>query len=267
MHAQIDSPCIRIGAAVNSDTVLAQNLGASPDLRHTPPLLEARGAANASTAIRSILERAGSGVVVIPHQDVYLPRGFLDRLSGIVERLSATAPDWAVLGVVGVDTSGIIRGRTWSSGLGREVGVPNLEPVESVSLDEVTLIVRADAAEFVDADLPGFHLYGTDIVLSARRAGRPSFVVDLPVVHNSVRVRQLDAGYRAAYSYMARKWRDHLPLRTCVVPIERAPWRLLRYRLRLAWREWRRKDAPARDPDPAAIARRLGYERVEGVAS
>jgi len=53
------------------------------------------------------------------------------------------------------------------------------------SLDEVVLILRTDAGIGFDPDIPSFHLYGTDVVQSAKLARRTSYVVDLPVIHHS----------------------------------------------------------------------------------
>jgi hypothetical protein len=256
-----EQPCVCVGVAVNSDQVLNQNLLASPDLRGGMiKVIEARNAASATVAIRSVIERADSPVVIMAHQDVYLPAGFIARLRAALERVERLAPNWAVLGIIGVDAAGRIRGRTWSTGLKREVGTREAEPVAVVSLDEVLLVLRKDAIGCVDTDLTGFHLYGTDLVRSAMRAGRPSFVVDLPVVHNSVRVRGLDGTYERGFVYMSKKWRSELPLPTCVLPITSTRIGLWRYRLRLRLREWKRRDQAVRDPDPASIARRLGYE-------
>ena len=82
-----------------------------------------------------------------------------------------------------------------------------------------------------DPDLPAFHLYATDIILQAAARGLRSYAIDAPVVHNSRRNPQpLDRGYRDAYRYMRRKWRDRLPLRTCVVDVTRSGWPM--------WRQW-----------------------------
>lgn len=55
-------------------------------------------------------------------------------------------------------------GLVWSNGLGREVrGVCEM-PAQAISFDEVVLILRKDSGIRFDEQLPGFHLYGTDIV-------------------------------------------------------------------------------------------------------
>lgn len=55
-------------------------------------------------------------------------------------------------------------------------------PVQS--LDEHLLVLRAGSPKF-DANLPGFDLYGTDIVLSARQAGMKSYLLNTNVKHKT----------------------------------------------------------------------------------
>jgi hypothetical protein len=129
-------------------------------------------------------------------------------------------------------------------------------------MDEVVIILDGRSGLRFDDDLPGFHLYGTDICLRAADAGLGAFAIHAPVVHNSRPNAQVfDRHYVAAYRYMQRRWRARLPLQTCVVPVTRTGWPLFRGWLR---REVRRRTgkgpAGARRDRPQELARQLNYE-------
>jgi len=252
---------ITLAAAVNDDAVLNQNLLASPLARaEGVELLLQRSFPSASRAYNDALDRATRDVIVFAHQDVYLPDGWERRLADAIDRL-ASAP-WAVLGVFGVDEPGARRGRCWSTGLGRDLDMRVAQPTPAISLDELLIVVRKSSGVRFDERLPGFHFYGTDIALRARREGLGVFIIDAPVVHNSVPVTSLGGSYAVGYHAMRRLWAERLPLGTCVVPVTRFGVPFARTRLRYALRALRHgaDRGTARDPDPASIARRLGYE-------
>lgn len=258
------SVLLTIVAAVNDDAVLTQNLLASPVVREGgAEVILQRGFSSAARAYNDALDRASHDVVVLPHQDVYLPRGWEDRLA---QAIDAIGPEnWGVLGVFGVDEGGERRGRCWSTGLGKDLDFRVHAPTPAVSFDELVLIVRKSSGVRFDERVPGFHFYGTDVTLRARAAGVGTFIIDAPVIHNSVPVRSLGGSYAVGYRAMRRLWKDHLPLRTCVVPLTRLGVPFWRARWRYAMKALRHGAArgDARHPDPAALARDLGYERAE----
>jgi hypothetical protein len=255
-----------IVCAVNRDDVLTANLLRSPDvLRGNARVIENRGHASAGAAYNAGLGRAGdAGVVAFIHQDVYLPAGWVGRVTATL----ATLEDkWAVAGVWGVRYDGQFAGRVWCSGGGQEhVGLPGTNEV--ASLDEIVLILNTRHGLRFDPKLPGYHLYATDLIMQAQQRGLKTVCIDAAVVHNSRRNPQpLDRAYRRAYRYMQRKWANQLPLRTCVVDVTRSGWPMYRQwaRNRVAQLRGRVKAAPPA-PDSAAIARRLGYEQVVGMS-
>ena len=99
----------------------------------------------------------------------------------------------------------------------------------------------------------------------ALASGKGAYVVDAPVVHNSVPTPGLRGGYMRAYDYMRRKWRDRLPITTPVTRITRLGWYLRlqdmrRFSLKPKRTKQIRLAARRPRPDPREIARKMGYE-------
>lgn len=252
--------------AVNDTSVLEANLAASPVLQADPTrLVTLRNQISASIAYNTGLDQTAARICVFAHQDVYLPRGWDDRLADIVARLDQQDPTWAVAGLFGVDCTGAHVGRVWSTGLGREIGAPFGEPVPAQSLDELVIVLNRDSGLRFDPGLPSFHLYATDIVQIAMSARKGAYVVDLPVVHNSVATPGLRGGYMQAYDAMRQKWRARLPIITPVTHITRSGWYvriqdLRMFRLNTKRKKRLRLAAALPRPNAQAIARELGYE-------
>jgi len=255
------SPSLAVAAAVNNDEVLKANLAASPLFQDAAiPLIVERGYRSASEAYNHALDHSDAEIVIFAHQDVYLPRGWEAKLLCAVRTLEREDKKWAVLGVVGMGLDGAVVGRSWSSGLQSEIDRRVSDPTPVQSLDELVLVLRRGSGVRFDAGLPGFHLYGTDIVQSALVAGFGAYVFDGPVVHNSVPVLGLDAHYRQAYRTMQEKWRSRLPVCTTVTPVTRWGWAMLRQAARLRWAALRAAKPRRRHERPEALARDLGYD-------
>ena len=253
-------------AAVNDETLLRANLAASPALVEHPERLTAlRGQASASAAYNAGLKATTARICVFAHQDVYLPLGWDKVLADHVARLDRLDPEWAVAGLFGVDRAGAHAGRVWSTGLSREIGVPFDEPIPVQSLDELVIVLNRDSGLRFDPTLPSFHLYATDIVQIAVAAGKGAYVVDAPVVHNSVATPSLRGGYMQAYDVMRKKWRARLPILTPVTCITRSGWYVRIQDLRMFRLNPKRKKrlclaASLPRPDARKIAQALGYE-------
>ena len=255
---------IELAAAVNDTAVLAQCLASSPDVVSGALRLRAyEGFVTAGAAYNQALADSTADFVVFAHQDVYLPKGFTARLRHRAAELDQLDPDWAIAGPVGMDRAGCFHGQAWSSGLGRvTIGKTN-GPVAIETLDELLLVLRRDCGVSFDPDLPGFHLYATDIVQTAKLRGAKSYVVDLPVVHHSRPIVALDRSYRRCYRYMQKKWRLALPIQNLVCSVHRSfiPLLIRDARIRINARGRATRKPPS--GDPAAIARSLGWEAGE----
>jgi hypothetical protein len=249
-------------ACVNDDEMMRTTLQRSELARREDvSVVRQEGYASASRAYNEALESIDADIAVLVHQDVYLPRSWEQQLGAALEE----APDAAVLGVFGIDASRACHGRVWSQGLGGELDfrVGGTVPVESI--DELVIVLRTSSGLRFDDELPGYHLYATDIAQRAISRGLGVVVFDGPVVHNSSPVRTLDDSYTRAYHHMQRSWADRLPIQTCIMPLVEGDSELERWHERNSRRQWERRLRGFLRPhrrlkDPRAKARALEYE-------
>lgn len=254
-----------LAAAVNNAQVLTNCLMRSPDVASGALTLRTyEGFRSGASAYNAALDAADAEVLILAHQDVYLPAGFLAGALAQICLLDAMDPDWALAGVAGLDASGCFQGRTWSSGLASLLGSRPEQPLAVETLDEMLLFVRLGSGLRFDEGLPGFHLYAADAIQIAKAAGQRSYVVDTPAIHHSRAVVALDHGYKAAYRYLQRKWRAELPIPNLVCPITRFPLTLWLRDARLRRKHRGKPRPPEPQDDPSLIAIRLGFEQSPG---
>ncbi|MCK5603215.1 hypothetical protein KAR91_15135 [Candidatus Pacearchaeota archaeon] len=249
-------------AAVNDRSVLEKNLKSSHMVKTMGVRLwEERGHSSASKAYISGLKKCQADVVVFAHQDVYFPQNWEKLLALAIKTVNYTNPNWAVLGVFGVEKRGAFRGRVWSSGLAKELNYPLKQPVPTVSIDELVIILNRKSGIEFDPHLPAFHLYGTDIVQTALLNNKGAYIFNGPVMHNSNPVITLDPSYEEAYKYMVKKWKNMLPLPTCIVPLTKTCWPLYLSRFKNFKKKLLgQKPAGKRLENPISISKKLGYE-------
>lgn len=258
-------PSFAVVAAVNDDECLANNLAASPILSEgSVPLIIKHRYKSATLAYNEGLDSANADIVIFAHQDIYLPQGWEKKLLSAIHSLELRGETWGVLGVIGADKAGNLVGGAWSNGLQLKIESKFTSPTPVRSLDEIVLILRKNSGLCFDGNLPGFHLFGTDIVLTAIKSGLGAYVFDGPVVHNSLRVKKLGLSYCAAYRYMQHKWIEELPVFTLILPITRSSWPLLRNwcKEREKWvlRQFKPMPHEVRHEAPSLLAKNLGYE-------
>ena len=217
-----------IACASHAPAILSANLGRSP-LLATRSLHIESNAPSAAIAYNRALDATTAPVVVFAHHDVYLPSGWETLLAA---RLAELPDDWAVFGSFGIGMDGAHIGPVWSSSLGMIVGRVPMAPMPVQSLDELLIVLRRDSGLRFDEGLPGWHMYGTDIVQSARAAGQGAYAGALPCIHNDRYHGALGDDFDAAYRFMQRKWAAALPLRTPITKISRSGLHLMRDRWR-----------------------------------
>jgi hypothetical protein len=254
-------PDFVIAAACNAQAILDNNLARSPVLAEgLAPLLTEFGAPSASVAYNRLLDRADAPVVVLAHQDVYLPRGWQVVLAARLAEVAARDPDWALFGAFGVGLDDSHIGPVWSSSLGAIVGQVPIEPMPVQSYDELLIVVNKAAGPRFDEALPGWHLYGTDIVTSARAAGKGAWAGALPCIHNDRYHPAIGPDFAECYRHLQRKWADRLPLRSPITKISRSGLHLKRdmwhARSSAGFREGM---AVGTDTAPEVFARRCGW--------
>lgn len=149
---------------------------------------------DAFQGIRRFLSLARGTYVILCHQDIRLVADDIEILCARLAALDALDADWALAGNAGAmaDGSLVIR-----------ISDPHGEdqrrgafPARVVSLDENFVIIRRDALVSVSAAGSGFHLYGTDMCLQARCAGRSAWVIDFHLRHLSA--GKVDASFHQA---------------------------------------------------------------------
>lgn len=220
------------------------------------------GAGSAAEAYNRGLDATTAPIVIFAHQDVYFPPDWEARLADVIDRLQAADPDWALVAPFGISeaTGGYI-GQVWSSSLGGVIGYGVDGPTLAQSFDELTIVMRRGAGLRFDEKLPNFHLYGTDIVQTARSAGLGAYVAMLPLVHNDSYHDQLRSDFTEAYRYMRRKWSKRLPIQTPVIRVTRHGVNLKVDQLRW-WRSNRKRRGMSvtTDVDPKMYSVQCGWE-------
>jgi hypothetical protein len=210
-----------IAVSVNDEEVLQGNLLLSPGLLNggRNQLVVRRRFPSASLAYNSAIEEAAHDIVIFVHQDVYLPETWFTNLKRCVALLAETGVSWGVLGCFGSrkGTEGGL-GRVYTTGLGWH-GRPLTGPEPVETLDEIVLVVRKSSGLRFDPHLPHFHLYGTDICMTAKERGLASYAFQGLCVHNTNQLLRLPSEFYTCYRHIRRKWSRFLPIRTSCIKI------------------------------------------------
>ncbi|TYO88750.1 hypothetical protein [Oceanicella actignis] len=262
--AAAKAPRLGVVTACNDRATLERNLMRSPMLAAGDvPVEIVEGAPSAAVAYNRGMDApamAEVDLVIFAHQDVFLPQGWDALLRLRAAQTAARDPDWAMLGCYGVAMDVMGRGPVWSSSIGAIVGRPPPEPEPVQSYDEMLMVMRRGCGLRFDESLPGFHMYGTDIVQEAAARGLRCYAAALPAIHNDGFHPNLGPDFAAAYHHVRRKWRARLPLWTPVTKV--SPWGLaLRRSVRANLRTIEARRAMAQPPerDPLFYAELCGW--------
>ena len=224
-----------VACASNSDTILHANLAQSPLFAQGIPLHLERGAPSAAIAYNRALDANSAEIMVFAHHDVYLPNGWETLLAARLAEVQAADPNWALFGAFGVGLDAAHIGPVWSSSIGMIVGRVPMQPTQVQSFDELLIVMRRSANLRFDENAPGWHMYGTDIVQTARARGLHAYAGALPTIHNDRYHDHLREDFVQSYSAMRHKWRDKLPLRTPIIKISKSGLHLYKNR----WQDYR----------------------------
>ena len=261
---------VYVCARTSIDTpILERDLSRSPAIANKDVALTVLwNQKSAAIAFGTAIENATADFLVFTHCDVYFPEGWFERLAWEVDRLMQADPNWAVAGFSGITASGALVGRVWDCSLDpwtRGIfGKALVGAVPIVSADELAIVVNRNAGITFDPKLPEFHLYATDIILAAERAGKRSYAFDMPLIHNAKAQLYVGRDYRNSYRYMIEKWRDRLPVPTTCGPLTSTPFAIARRHLRMRYKAIFRQStfSTHRIPDPSAKSRELGLDQL-----
>lgn len=250
-------------STVNDTEILSANLLASPFLlkKHDCQVVTLANFSSAASAYNEGISRAENDLMVFAHQDVFFPASWLAQLGSALDYLERVDPNWGVIGCWGVTRTGETWGHLYSTGQG-VIGKPFERPVEVQTLDELVLILRKPSGLKFDEKLPHFHLYGTDLCLSAAKRGLKCYAISAFCIHNTEQIFTLPGEFYDCYKYIKRVWRDRLPIHTSCIKIsdlDTEIWlrRLKELPLRVLSRQQKRAH---RQINPAAILARLQAE-------
>ena len=166
------------------------------------PVDNASNERSAAAALNLGWSRARAPIVVLCHQDVVFPPGWVERLLAQLEAVRRGSGErWAVAGVFGRksrDFLGHIDDRYGTRRLGEL-------PARVEVLDECCLVVRRDLPLRFDEALGGYHLYGVDLCLQGLEAGLDNWALDSCVKHLGDGTK--NESYYALRGALERKWR------------------------------------------------------------
>jgi hypothetical protein len=213
--------------AVNNIEILQKNLLLSPELLkdHKHQVIIKQNYSSASLAYNNAIDEAENEIIIFIHQDVYLPETWFPDLSLCLSFLEERQMNWGVLGCFGSrkGTHGSAYGglgRVYANGIGFH-GMELTEPKPVDTLDEIILIIRKSSGLRFDPSLPHFHLYGTDICMSAKDKGMTNFAFQGFCIHNTNQLLSLPKEFYDCYYYVKKKWAKFLPIDTSCIVISR----------------------------------------------
>lgn len=213
---------LTIAVAVNDINVLRKNLFLSPRVLNSESdnqLIIKQNYSSASLAYNSAIEEAENDIIIFVHQDVYLPECWFSDLNQSISYLETRGIEWGVLGCCGSRKFAKASvGQVYTNGVGIH-GVAISQPEIVDTLDEIVLIIRRSSGLRFDPTLPHFHLYGTDLCISAKSKGMACYAIPAFCIHNTNQILKLPREYWVCYQYIKKKWKNLLPIYTSCIKI------------------------------------------------
>ncbi len=232
--------------AVNDTDVLQKNLYQSPDIKNASSiqLIIKRNYPAATLAYNEAIAESRNEIILFVHQDVYFPEAWFVSLKKSISYFIKEKINWGVLGCFGKreerrkeEEYGLVYSNGWGI-IGRAINEP--EPVQT--LDEIVLVIRKSSGLQFDPTLPHFHLYGTDICMSAREKGMTSYVIPAFCIHNTNQILNLPEEFYECYRHIKRRWKKYLPIYASCIRISRFNEDLYVRRIRELYARLRHKE-------------------------
>lgn len=176
---------IEVGTIYNNESVLKRVLLQS-QIDSGIPLHIVKNPISASKGLNTLLDKMKQNKVdvgVLVHQDIYLPKGWMNQL---VQQLSLLPKSWVVAGVFGKNEKEEYCGKIYDRRIPNAFFTPHKLPMKSLCIDECCIIVNLKKGFRFDEKLKYFDLYGTYAVLKGRQLGT-SWIIECPPEHYSQR--------------------------------------------------------------------------------
>lgn len=214
-------PDISFVVMVNNDEIFQSTFLTSPIFtKNKHQIIVKKNAVSAALAYNQGLQDCLNDIIVFAHQDIFFPEEWDNNLFDIIAKLERANTKWGVLGCIGVTINNKITGYAHCN-VNKLIGIPQ-EPVETNSLDEIVLIINKNSNLMFDYNLPGFHLYGTDICLESLKMGYKNYVISNLCIHNNFDTRgKIPESFWHNVRFIKQKWNKHLPIQTTCFKIEK----------------------------------------------
>ncbi len=186
------------------------------------------------------IERSENEIIVIVHEDTFLPDGWQSELELGIESIEKTDPDWGIIGVAGLNTKGIPAGHYSDPNNFCNTFKKGERYVGASSVDEHLMIFRRKLNPKADENIVGIHGIGTDMVLTAIENGNKCYIINAPSIHkykdgsgkiiqrimDSPKIKdRLNYAYKADKTccdeYVSRKWDKITPFDSIVTRYEK----------------------------------------------
>lgn len=176
-------------------------------------LILVRSATSAAEGLNIGLDRATNEIVVLLHQDVFLPPGWTRRF---IEQYRMAERKFGSIGMVGFFGTLNNNGKKQSFGhVADRHSRLNFTPLPALveTVDEFAMAVPKSSKVRFDPTL-GWHLYGADFALQTMQQGQFVAVLDAICFHHSKTGFALPEEYHRSATLFRDKWIDHLPVFT-----------------------------------------------------
>jgi hypothetical protein len=207
-------PRIHFICPVNNENTYQNIFLRSLQLNRYASLTKVVGAKSAAEAFNeNIVNHPSGDISVLIHQDVFLPPYWTDRMEAIFDNTR-----FGVAGCVGASSEGFFA-EVFASPTEYINYNRDRLPAQVDSLDELLMVFPSETPIRLDPDL-GWHLYGADACIKARKLGLKALVVNNCVVHMCSRVNydpQQDETFRQSLAAFLIKNPD--PIKTTMITV------------------------------------------------
>lgn len=161
---------------------------------------------DAFTGLNYLISKASGKYLILSHQDTETIFDNEEVLNKRIEEINQIDSNWAVLGNAGgADVKRLYRRITHL----QENIKDGPFPQRVRSLDENFILLKSSAQLTFSSDLTGFHLYGTDICITAEKKGYTCYVIDFNLLHKSN--GNINESFFAARRAFMQKYAQQLP--------------------------------------------------------